>query len=599
MIAQPMTAPIPSAPRHPARFSTALIPILAELVGDSANVLDPFAGTGKLAEISAHGYRGAVYLNEIEEEWAELCRRPGVAAVTTCDARTLPYPDGYFAAVATSPVYGNRLADHHNAKDPSRRRSYTHDLGRPLTPGNAGALQWGDAYRDFHVAAWAEVRRLLRPGGRLVLNVSDHIRGGRVALVTAWHVAALAELDFRLAERVEVPTPRLRYGANADKRKAVTILLQDNEWSHWSDREIARRCNVTNHLVAELRQKLTGNSPSDATARTYITKHGTPAVMQTANIGGNGKAKTLPVGLAEPEDDGEDDSRLCPSCGEYAYLVHGGAGRYWWRCENCKCETGATYYENVAKIWSDTVAGKLPMHFYADESPEDDERLTVIDEWGSGETVTASYGSEITIAPLPTQTPIAVLPEMLMQVTVINADSSRYLADYVHGPVHLVVTSPPYNVGIEYDTYHDGSEVHAEMLAEVWRQCYDLLVEGGRIAVVVPFGVGRNPWTPVASEVMQQLIAAGNLEAMALLPARTDTRWARSLARFPRCYVAGRLRFSDCPNAAPFPSVIVYLGPDLQRFGLAAREMGDVHGPALLFAPGGDTPCQKLPTKTS
>ncbi len=60
---------------------------------------------------------------------------------------------------------------------------------------------------------------------------------------------------------------------------------------HWSDREIARRCNVSDPFVADMRQKLTANVSSDGTARTYITKHGTPAVMQTANIGGNGKVK--------------------------------------------------------------------------------------------------------------------------------------------------------------------------------------------------------------------------------------------------------------------------------------------------------------------
>ena len=80
----------------------------------------------------------------------------------------------------TSPTYGDRLADHHDARDGSVRHSYKHDLGRDLHPDNSGAMQWGPAYRDFHTAAWVEVRRVLRPGGRFVLNVKDHVRGGVV-----------------------------------------------------------------------------------------------------------------------------------------------------------------------------------------------------------------------------------------------------------------------------------------------------------------------------------------------------------------------------------------------------------------------------------
>lgn len=43
---------------------------------------------------------------------------------------------------------------------------------------------------------------------------------------------------------------------NADKRKAVMMLLQDKEWSQWSDRAIAIHCNVTHPFVARLRDEL-------------------------------------------------------------------------------------------------------------------------------------------------------------------------------------------------------------------------------------------------------------------------------------------------------------------------------------------------------
>jgi len=43
---------------------------------------------------------------------------------------------------------------------------------------------------------------------------------------------------------------------NADKRRAVMILLRDEEWRGWSDREIARRCAVSHLLVGNLRREL-------------------------------------------------------------------------------------------------------------------------------------------------------------------------------------------------------------------------------------------------------------------------------------------------------------------------------------------------------
>lgn len=50
----------------------------------------------------------------------------------------------------------------------------------------------------------------------------------------------------------------------ADKERAVLVLLQDEEWGQWSDREIARRCKVSHPFVAGIREKhgITGNISS-------------------------------------------------------------------------------------------------------------------------------------------------------------------------------------------------------------------------------------------------------------------------------------------------------------------------------------------------
>lgn len=42
----------------------------------------------------------------------------------------------------------------------------------------------------------------------------------------------------------------------ADKRKAVITMLEDIEWQEWSDREIAKACNVSHTLVATIRKEI-------------------------------------------------------------------------------------------------------------------------------------------------------------------------------------------------------------------------------------------------------------------------------------------------------------------------------------------------------
>ena len=45
---------------------------------------------------------------------------------------------------------------------------------------------------------------------------------------------------------------------NADKRKVTAFILADPEWSQWSDREIARRCQVHHQFVSQMRRGLSG-----------------------------------------------------------------------------------------------------------------------------------------------------------------------------------------------------------------------------------------------------------------------------------------------------------------------------------------------------
>lgn len=200
---------------HPAVFSDSIIPVLASMLDASHKlVLDPFAGVGKVHQLQdVVSWPIRTVGVEIEPEWAHNHKQTVVGS-----ALALPFRDESVDAIVTSPTYGNRLADSHNARDGSVRRSYTHDLGRTLNGENSGSLQWGERYRQFHERAWTEAFRVIRPGGRLILNVSDHVRNAVRQYVSSWHVQALIAVGFAIADGATVDTARYREGANSDSR---------------------------------------------------------------------------------------------------------------------------------------------------------------------------------------------------------------------------------------------------------------------------------------------------------------------------------------------------------------------------------------------
>lgn len=211
--------------KHPAKFSQPILDRLAKLAiaevercGHDVALLDPFAGTGRIHEIAQTGIETVGV--ELEPEWASLHPRTIVA-----DARNLPFANASFEAVMTSPCYGNRMADHHEAKDGSQRITYKHYLGRDLTAGNSGAMQWGLAYRELHLLAWRESLRVLVPDGLMVVNISDHIRKGEVQPVVEWHLRTLRDLGMMVDRDEPIETPRMRRGANYALRVQHEHLL--------------------------------------------------------------------------------------------------------------------------------------------------------------------------------------------------------------------------------------------------------------------------------------------------------------------------------------------------------------------------------------
>jgi len=81
--------------------------------------------------------------------------------------------------------------------------------------------------------------------------------------------------------------------SNADKRKAVLIMLEDEEWAQWSTREIARQCGVSEKMARSLRASHTASKTQyENSERTFIhPRTGKPSKMKTEKIGRAAKSK--------------------------------------------------------------------------------------------------------------------------------------------------------------------------------------------------------------------------------------------------------------------------------------------------------------------
>lgn len=90
-------------------------------------------------------------------------------------------------------------------------------------------------------------------------------------------------------------------------------------------------------------------------------------------------------------------------------------------------------------------------------------------------------------------------PEYLDKLIV--GDARDVLKKLPDNCVHLMVTSPPYNVGKEYDVDLTLRE-YLDFIEEVLREVYRVLVWGGRVCFNVA-NLGRRPYVPLHAYIIQ------------------------------------------------------------------------------------------------
>jgi ParB-like chromosome segregation protein Spo0J len=134
-------------------------------------------------------------------------------------------------------------------------------------------------------------------GGVQMPPVTVFHDGKKYHLADGWHrfsghkAAGFTEIEANIIEGTRRDAVLYSVGANddhglrrsnEDKRRSVTILLDDFEWSEWSDSDIARACKVSSVFVNKIRKLLKGD---EVPAVRKVRRGDTEYEMDTSKIG--------------------------------------------------------------------------------------------------------------------------------------------------------------------------------------------------------------------------------------------------------------------------------------------------------------------------
>ena len=87
--------------------------------------------------------------------------------------------------------------------------------------------------------------------------------------------------------------------------------------------------------------------------------------------------------------------------------------------------------------------------------------------------------------------------------------SSEVMEEIPDSSVHLMVTSPPYNVGKEYENELTLDE-YSQLLSGVFSEVYRKLVTGGRACINIA-NIGRKPYIPLHAMIIEIMLDIGFL----------------------------------------------------------------------------------------
>jgi modification methylase len=127
-----------------------------------------------------------------------------------------------------------------------------------------------------------------------------------------------------------------------------------------------------------------------------------------------------------------------------------------------------------------------------------------------GHDATAFYSSKLYDG-LPEEKHVKYIENAISQEFLdrIYCKSSEKMEELPDDSVHLMVTSPPYNVGKEYDEDFTLEE-YLRFLKKVWHEVYRVMVPGGRVCINIA-NLGRKPYIPLHAFILQDMMELGFL----------------------------------------------------------------------------------------
>ncbi|TPN44428.1 hypothetical protein FJ981_27925 [Mesorhizobium sp. B1-1-4] len=158
----------------------------------------------------------------------------------------------------------------------------------PLTVFHDGSTYWlADGFHRHYAAQHA---------GRK--HIRCYVRQGGLRDAILWSVGANAKHGLARSDE--------------DKRRAVMRLLADEEWSDWSDREIARRCRVSDKFVAKQRPAVSADRPQ---IERKVQRGGTVYTQKVAKAAKTNAPEALVNDEPSPEVGPQAEASHCQDTG--------------------------------------------------------------------------------------------------------------------------------------------------------------------------------------------------------------------------------------------------------------------------------------------
>jgi hypothetical protein len=131
----------------------------------------------------------------LQEEWFRIREKfiLGRVEAITCSAESLPYPDGYFTGVVTSPPYSNAIDYTKENRGAPEFFPVTEELKRLYSPTRNLKL-----YKQMMKKAIRETVRVVKPGHKIAYVAGNQRKNGKVVPLVDWCVGQFEANGCRL-----------------------------------------------------------------------------------------------------------------------------------------------------------------------------------------------------------------------------------------------------------------------------------------------------------------------------------------------------------------------------------------------------------------